>query len=73
MAGVSDMPVDAIAVPVSQFSVVASIVLIAVVKVRFVIWHFMEVRHGPSWLRWICDAWLVTLALIVLGLIRFGE
>lgn len=48
------------------------IVLIAVVKCRFVIWHFMEVRHGPKWLRLTCDAWLVSLAVIVIGLYHYS-
>jgi len=48
------------------------IVLIAVVKCRFVIWHFMEVRHGPKWLRLTCDVWLASLAVIVIGLYHYS-
>ena len=35
------------------------VLLIAVVKCRFVIWNYMEVRTAPRWLRFTCDAWLV--------------
>lgn len=44
------------------------IVLVSIVKMRLIIWHFMEVRHSPAWLRWTCDAWLISLALILLGM-----
>lgn len=56
----------------SELIVALGIVLIAVVKCRFVIWHFMEARHGPMWLRLACDAWLVSLAAIVIGLYRYS-
>lgn len=34
------------------------LVIIAFLKIRFVIMHFMEVRSGPPLLRLSCDAWL---------------
>ncbi|HVL02095.1 MAG TPA: cytochrome C oxidase subunit IV family protein [Dongiaceae bacterium] len=55
-----------------NFTVTVGIILIAVVKTRFVIWHFMEVRHGPSWLRWTCDSWLAFLAVMVIALYRYS-
>ena len=42
-----------------------AIMLVAAVKVRLVIWHFMEVRRAPLALRLVCDGWL----LAVTGLI----
>ena len=43
-----------------------AIVLIAAVKVRLVIWHFMEVRWAPLALRLVCDGWsLAVTAMIV--------
>jgi Prokaryotic Cytochrome C oxidase subunit IV len=36
-----------------------AILAIAIVKCRFVIRHYMEVRFAPSWLQVTCDAWLV--------------
>lgn len=50
----------------SPRTLVFAFVAIAIVKVRFVIWHFMEVGHGPAWLRWTCDAWLVSLGIVML-------
>ena len=37
----------------------ASIFTVAIVKCRLVIRHYMEVRFGPPWLKWACDAWLL--------------
>ena len=37
------------------------VVLIALVKTRFVIRNYMGVRFAPSWLQVTCDAWLVCL------------
>lgn len=39
------------------------IVLVSVVKVRIIIWCFMEVNKAPRWLRWTFDAWLAVIAL----------
>lgn len=46
----------------------AAVIAIAIVKSRLVFHHFMEVRHGPSWLRWSCDGWLASFGVIVLAL-----
>src|SRR3990167_2195312 len=55
-----------------NFTVTVGIILIALVKTRFVMWHFMEINHGPSWLRWTCDSWLVFLVITVIGLYRYS-
>lgn len=55
-----------------NFALTAGIVLIAVVKTRLVIWHFMEVKHGPVWLRWVCDSWLAVLIITVVALYRYN-
>lgn len=55
-----------------SFTVTAGIVLIAVIKMRFVMWYFMEVRLGPSWLRHTCDAWLIAIIALVLGLYQYS-
>ena len=36
-----------------------TMLILAFFKVRLVIREFMEVRHAPVQLRWVCDAWLV--------------
>ncbi len=44
-----------------------AIMLIAAVKVRLVMGHFMEVRRAPLALRFVCDGWLLAVtALIVI-------
>lgn len=35
------------------------IIAIALVKTRFIIMNFMEIRHAPSLWRWIFAAWLL--------------
>ncbi|MGO9932601.1 MAG: cytochrome C oxidase subunit IV family protein [Steroidobacteraceae bacterium] len=37
------------------------VLLIALIKTRFVIRNYMEVRFAPSWLQLTCDAWLLCL------------
>ena len=38
-----------------------AIMVVAAVKVRLVIWHFMEVRRAPLALRLVCDRWLLAV------------
>jgi hypothetical protein len=42
-----------------------AIVLIAAVKVRLVIRHFMEVRRAPLALRLVCDGWLLAVTTLI--------
>ncbi len=42
-----------------------AIMLIAAVKVRLVIRHFMEVRQAPLALRFICDGWLLAVTALI--------
>lgn len=55
-----------------SFTVTVGIVLISFFKTRLIIWHFMEVREGPAWLRWTCDFWLAFLAVTLLLLYRYS-
>jgi heme/copper-type cytochrome/quinol oxidase subunit 4 len=57
---------DGIAVRVAT----VSIVLIAAIKVRLVLLHFMELRHAPLPLRAVFEGWVLAVsgALIVLYL-----
>ena len=43
-----------------------AIMLIAAVKVRLVIRHFMEVRWAPVVLRFVCDGWLLAVTALIL-------
>ena len=42
------------------------IVLIAAVKVRLVMRHFMEVRRAPVALRLVCDGWLLAVTALIM-------
>ena len=48
--------------------VTAFVVLIALIKTRFVIRNFMEVRFAPFWLQLTCDAWLLCLLVAIFSL-----
>jgi hypothetical protein len=43
-----------------------AIMLIAGVKVRLVIGHFMEVRRAPLSLQFVCDGWLLAVTVLIL-------
>jgi len=49
----------------------AAIVVIAAIKIRFVIGHFMEVRTAPLQLRVITDFWLLAVTGLILGVYLF--
>jgi hypothetical protein len=44
-----------------------SAIVIALVKVRIIFREFMEVRHAPVLLRRLTDAWVVLIAVCLLG------
>ncbi|MGE2692548.1 cytochrome C oxidase subunit IV family protein [Mycolicibacterium pulveris] len=43
------------------------VLLIAAVKTQLVIWHFMEVRHAPTWLKITTHGWLIAVFALLLG------
>jgi hypothetical protein len=47
--------------------VTVSAIVIALVKVRVIFREFMEVRHAPALLRRLTDAWVVLMAVCLLG------
>jgi caa(3)-type oxidase subunit IV len=49
-------------------TVTVVVLLIAAVKAHLVIWHFMEVRHAPRWLRVTTASWVVVLFALLLGI-----
>lgn len=53
-------------------TVTVVVVLIAAVKTQLVIWHFMEVRHAPSWLKLTTGGWLIGLFALLLGFYFVG-
>jgi Prokaryotic Cytochrome C oxidase subunit IV len=44
------------------------VLLIAAFKAHMVIWHFMEVRHAPGWLKATTSGWVLGLFALLLGL-----
>lgn len=59
---------DGGATHVVNATVTVVVLLIAAVKTQLVIWHFMEVRHSPTWLRVTTMSWLVVLFALLLGI-----
>ena len=47
--------------------VTVSAIVIALIKVRIIFREFMEVRHAPALLCRITDAWVVLIAVCLLG------
>ena len=47
--------------------VTVSAILIALIKVRIIFREFMEVRHAPALLCRLTDAWVVLIAVCLLG------
>ncbi len=49
------------------------VIAMALIKVRFIIQEFMEVRHAPVLLIRLTDAWLLITALALLGTYFVGR
>ncbi|MCV7367131.1 aldehyde dehydrogenase family protein [Mycolicibacterium duvalii] len=54
--------------PLQAPAVTVVVLLIAAVKTQLVMWHFMEVRQAPRWLKVTTNGWLVVLFGALLGL-----
>jgi hypothetical protein len=48
-------------------TVTTVVLLIAAVKAFLVIWHFMEVRRAPVWLKLTTSGWVLALFALLLG------
>lgn len=61
-------------VGVHDTRVAGSLVLVvAMIKVRFVVLDFMEVRHAPVWMRAAAEVWTLLLAALLVALfVRTG-
>jgi hypothetical protein len=53
--------------------VTVSAIVIALVKVRIIFREFMEIRHAPALLRRLTDAWVVLMAVCLLGSYLIGS
>ena len=54
-------------------AVTVTVLVIAAVKTFLVIWHFMEVRQAPGWLRATTAGWLIGLFALLLGFYFSGS
>jgi cytochrome c oxidase subunit 4 len=48
-------------------TVTVVVLLIAALKAQLVIWHFMEVRTAPRWLKVTASGWVVALFALLLA------
>ncbi|MBI3689682.1 MAG: cytochrome C oxidase subunit IV family protein [Mycolicibacterium aromaticivorans] len=48
-------------------TVTTVVLLIAAVKAQLVIWHFMEVRRAPLWLKAVTGGWVIVVVSAMLG------
>jgi hypothetical protein len=53
---------------VSNVPITIGVLALALVKVRFILQDFMEVRTAPQWLRRFTDIWLVTFWTAILAI-----
>lgn len=49
-----------------------SVIGIALIKVRFIVREFMEVRHAPALLCHLTDGWIAITALALMGVYSVG-
>ncbi len=68
-----DHTVDRHGSPSPSAVVTSCVIVIALIKVRIIFREFMEVRHAPALLCRLTDAWLVIIAVSLLGSYFIGS
>jgi heme/copper-type cytochrome/quinol oxidase subunit 4 len=53
-------------------AITVAVLLIAALKVRVILWEFMELRHAPASLRRFADIFLIVLIAVLLALHTYG-
>lgn len=53
--------------------ITVGVLLIAALKVRVIVWEFMELRHAPPFMRRVADAYLGLVIVILLSLYFIGS
>ncbi|MEZ0359736.1 cytochrome C oxidase subunit IV family protein [Mycobacterium sp. SA01] len=53
-------------------TVTTVVLLIAAAKAQLVIWHFMEVRRAPVWLKAVTSGWVIAVFAAMLGVYFTG-
>ena len=56
---------------VADAAITIAVIVVALVKVRFIIRQFMEARTAPNWIKWLSDAWLLGLFVLLAGIYCF--
>jgi len=51
-------------------TITAIVLILAAVKAQFVVRYFMEVRFGPTWLKFVAYGWVIGLLLLLLAAYR---
>jgi hypothetical protein len=59
--GISDARIGAVAILATAF-----------IKVRFVMFEFMELRDAPGWMRRAAGGWVVTVAALLVARVLIG-
>ena len=54
-----------------NMAITGAVVLFSLIKVRFIIREFMEVRSCPNWIKRLSDAWLVVAFALLGGIYWF--
>jgi Prokaryotic Cytochrome C oxidase subunit IV len=49
-----------------------AIIIVAFIKVRFVILDFMEIRHAPIWMRTVGEVWCIVICTTLVTLYWHG-
>jgi hypothetical protein len=44
-----------------------AIIVVAFVKVRFVVFEFMEIRGAPKWIQQVGDGWILLIATLLIA------
>lgn len=55
-----------------SYAITIGVIVLALVKVRFIIREFMEVRYAPALLMRLTDLWLLFTAVALLGTYSVG-
>jgi cytochrome c oxidase subunit IV len=51
----------------NAFAESSFLIVLAFIKIRLILFYFMEVRHGPITLRLSCEAWLIFSCIGILA------
>ena len=56
----------------NQAYLTTMVIVVALIKTRFVMRYFMEVKDADRPLRWLTDAWVAIVLVAIIGLYAYG-